>query len=189
MNQAAGIHGTMKLFHVSEEPGIERFAPRHHPHQLDLGPAVWAVDDEHLRNYLLPRDCPRVTFYALESSADKDVDRYLDGSRNNKVVAVEEAWLSRINTTRLYLYEMDPRDFHVHDEGAGHFRARVPVSPMDVQPVQDLVNEIKGRQAEFRPLSTLWPLFDLIVPSTLQFSMIRMRNASPRQRETNKDPL
>jgi len=25
---------------------------------------VWAIDGDHLRNYLVPRDCPRVTYYA-----------------------------------------------------------------------------------------------------------------------------
>ncbi len=49
------------LFHVSEESGIKRFEPR----ALEGGgkPVVWAIDDARLRNYLVPRDCPRVTFY------------------------------------------------------------------------------------------------------------------------------
>jgi hypothetical protein len=50
------------LFHVSEEPGIERFAPR--PSRNTDEPAVWGIDAARLRTYLVPRDCPRVTYYA-----------------------------------------------------------------------------------------------------------------------------
>jgi hypothetical protein len=27
-----------------------------------MDPVVWALDDQRLRNYLVPRDCPRVTY-------------------------------------------------------------------------------------------------------------------------------
>jgi hypothetical protein len=35
------------LFHVSEEPGIERFEPR--ASECAVEPAVWAIDAERLR--------------------------------------------------------------------------------------------------------------------------------------------
>lgn len=45
------------VFHVSETPAIARFEPR----AREIGhPVVWAIDDLHLPNYWLPRDCPRV---------------------------------------------------------------------------------------------------------------------------------
>ena len=171
----------MRLFHVSEEPGIERFQPRAHPTHPHLDPGVWAVDEEHLRNYLLPRDCPRVTFYALQTTSLSDIETYLDGDPLKAVVSVEEGWLERIEGATLYLYEMPAATFEVYDEGAGHFRSEAPIVPQDVLEVKDLPQMIIGRGAEFRPLPLLWPLFDLIVPSTLQFSMIRMRNANPRE--------
>ncbi len=34
---------------------------------------VWAVDRFHLHNYLLPRDCPRVTYYTAPTSAPEDI--------------------------------------------------------------------------------------------------------------------
>ena len=171
----------MRLFHVSEEPGIERFEPRAHASHPHLGPGVWAVDETHLRNYLLPRDCPRVTFYAVQTSSISDIETYLDGDPLKAVVSVEEGWLERIETTTLSLYEMPADKFKVHDEGAGHFRSEGPIIPQHVLNVKDLPQMIIGRGAEFRTLPLLWPLFDLIVPSTLQFSMIRMRNAQPRE--------
>ena len=48
------------FFHVSEAADIERFDPR--PSALTHEPVVWAIDEERLRNYLVPRDCPRVTY-------------------------------------------------------------------------------------------------------------------------------
>lgn len=159
----------MRLFHVSQEPDIEAFKPRWHPHQPDLEPAVWAVDEARLRNYLLPRECPRVTFYAWSESNDEDVATYLDGKRNKIVVAVEEAWLQRVKETTLYLYEMPQESFKLHDKCAGHHRSTDVVQPLKRHVTKDLPMRIRERGAEFRPLDTLWPLFDEIVPSTLPF--------------------
>jgi hypothetical protein len=58
------------LFHVSEDRGIDVFEPR----GADGKDAfVWAIDGERLRNYLLPRECPRVTYYADAASSAVDV--------------------------------------------------------------------------------------------------------------------
>jgi len=61
------------LFHVSETPGIERFEPR--PSSYVPDPVVWAIDADRLRNYLVPRECPRVTFYAGPETTAADVGR------------------------------------------------------------------------------------------------------------------
>jgi hypothetical protein len=82
------------LFHVSEEGGISRFEPRPSKHTDD--PVVWAIDDERLRNYLLPRDCPRVTCYAGHRTSDEDRRRFLGLAR--ALVAIEESWLERVRT-------------------------------------------------------------------------------------------
>jgi Family of unknown function (DUF6886) len=63
------------LFHISEEAGISRFEPR--PSEYTADPVIWAVDDERLRNYLLPRDCPRVTYYAGSQTTAADRERLL----------------------------------------------------------------------------------------------------------------
>jgi hypothetical protein len=66
------------LFHVSEDAGIIRFEPR--PSEYTDDPVVWAIDDERLRNYLLPRDCPRVTCHAGPKTTDDDRQRFLGGA-------------------------------------------------------------------------------------------------------------
>jgi Family of unknown function (DUF6886) len=80
------------LFHISEEAGISRFEPR--PSEYTADPVIWAVDDERLRNYLLPRDCPRVTYYAGSQTTAADRERLLGSA--SAVVAIEEGWLDRL---------------------------------------------------------------------------------------------
>jgi hypothetical protein len=162
------------LFHVSEESGITRFDPRHSP--LAEEPVVWAINGDRLCNYLLPRECPRVTFYAGPDTTAEDVDRFLASSP--AVVAVESDWFARIRACRLYCYHMPSETFEPLDECAGYFVSRVAVEPTGVEVIDDPPAAILKRGAELRFVPDLWPLRDAIVSSTLRFSLIRMRNAA-----------
>jgi len=173
------------LFHVSEEPGIGRFESRPSPYAD--GPVVWAIDAERLRNYLLPRDCPRVTYYAGPGTTAADVERFLGSSP--AVIAVESAWLERLRSCRLYCYHLPPETFECLDECAGYFVSRRPVVPAQVQVIEDVLAALLSRGVELRFLPELWPLRDAVVSSTLRFSVIRMRNAAPRPRQAQILPV
>jgi hypothetical protein len=173
------------LVHVSEEPGIERFEPRPSPFADE--PVVWAIDAERLRNYLLPRDCPRVTYYAGPETTATDVERFL-GS-NPAVVAVESAWLERLRSCRLYCYHLPPETFECLDKCAGYFVSRRPVVPAQVQVIEDVLAALLSRGIELRFLPDLWALRDAVVSSTLRFSVIRMRNAAPRPSQAQTLPI
>jgi hypothetical protein len=161
------------LFHVSEEAGIGRFEPRA---PEDGGPpVVWAVDAGRLRNYLVPRECPRVTYYAGGETSPADVERFLGASP--AVVAVESGWLERLRACRLYCYHLPPETFECVDECAGYFVSRAPVTPARVEVFDDLMAELLGRGVELRFVPSLWPLHDAVAASSLRFSLIRMRNA------------
>jgi hypothetical protein len=164
------------LFHISEESGIDRFEPRPSPNADE--PVVWAVDTDRLRNYLVPRQCPRVTYYAGPETTAADVERFLGPSP--AVVAVESAWLERLRSCRLYCYHMPPESFGCIDECAGYFVSRRPVVPTQVQVVVDPLAVLLGCGVELRFVPNLWPLRDAVVSSTLRYSLIRMRNALPR---------
>ena len=166
----------LTLFHVSEEPGIERFDPR--PIAEGDEPLVWAIDDDRLRNYLAPRDCPRVTFYAGSETTSTDVERFLGSSR--AVVAIEQAWLERLESCRLYCYNLPIETFESADDCAGYFVSRLPVVPRGLRIVADPIAELARRGVELRIVDDLWPLRDAVVASSLRFSIIRMRNAQPR---------
>jgi hypothetical protein len=141
-------------------------------------PVVWAIAAQRLHNYLLPRDCPRVTYYAGGLTDRDDVERFLGPSRT--VVAADGAWLDRIRACRLFCYHLPPATFRRIDECAGYFVSRESVIPAKVEVFDDLVAELLRREVELRFVGNLWDLHDAVAASTLQFSMIRMLNARPR---------
>lgn len=114
------------LFHVSESAGISRFQPR--PSGYTDAPVVWAIDDERLRNYLLRRDCPWVTFYAGPHTTAADRERFLRATR--AVLAIEERWLERVRRCVLFCYHLPAGTFVLHDRTAGYSISRVPVVPV-----------------------------------------------------------
>jgi len=164
------------LFHVSEEAAIQRFDPRQSEHTIE--PVVWAIDADRLRNYLVPRECPRVTYYAGPQTTTADRERFLGSS--TAVLAIEEGWLEQVRRCRLYRYYLPPQTFECIDECAGYFVSRVSVVPTHVDVCDDAISELQERDVEFRVLSNLWPLRDAVVASSLQFSIVRMHNALPR---------
>jgi hypothetical protein len=167
------------LFHISENGGIERFEPRDGEGSEGAGERfVWAIDADRLRNYLVPRDCPRVTYYANQDTSRDDVERFLGSS--TAVMAVEHAWWERLRSTRLYCYRLPLDTFESRDPCAGYFVSRAPVEPIDVRVIDDCLGELIARGVELRLLPNLWHLHDAVVASTLQFSIIRMRNALSR---------
>lgn len=171
------------LYHISDDPAITSFEPRPAPtaqHALP-GPVVWAIDAQHKHNYLLPRDCPRVTFYALPESTPTDVERFLGTSSATYVIAIETGWLARVRSERLYVYELPGTHFTLFDAGAGYYIASTPIVPRAIVPLDDLLSALLQHHVELRIMPSLWKLHDAIIASSLQFSIIRMRNALPRQ--------
>jgi hypothetical protein len=169
-----------RLFHVSETPGIARFEPRPPPSPDAgvTGEVVWAVAESHLVNFLLPRDCPRICFRAGPQTTPADRDRFLGDA--NIVVAVEDAWAGRIGGATLHIYEMPPEDFEEALPEAGYWIARADVTPLAERVQGDLFQALKDAGAEVRWLMEFWPLADAVAASSLQFSIIRYRNAQPR---------
>ncbi len=180
----------LRLYHVSDRPGIRLFDPRPAADADEGGGIVWAIDERHLHNYLLPRDCPRVTFYALPESDPEDVDRLMGPGGARFVVAVENRWLVRIRDTALYLYEMDSRDFAAQDAGAGYCVSRQATVPLAETRIDDILGALAERDVELRVMPSLWGLREAVIHSSLQFSIIRMRNAHPPPEGTGAyDPL
>jgi len=153
-----------RLFHVSEYGDIARFEPQPAPNNPDAqGNVVWAIDEEHLPNYLLPRDCPRVCF--IESG--------------RRVVAIEWRWLECMQSTHLYVYEFNDSSFQLLDSIAGYWVSTQPVVPRSKRIVTDLLLELEGLSVELRVVDDLWGLHDYVKDTTTEFSMIRMKNAQP----------
>ena len=165
---------------MSDHPEIDRFDPRPVP-APDAGVdglAVWAVAESHLPNYLLPRDCPRICFRASDATNQRDQARFLLGAE--RVVAFEQSWLERVRTTSLTLYEMPRAPFQEVLPEAGYWIARETVVATTRIRVDDLLQALVDHHVEVRILDDFWTLRDAVIASTLQFSIIRTRNAQPR---------
>lgn len=171
---------SLRLFHVSEEAGIARFEPRPPPSPDAgvIGNAVWAVDEAHMANFLLPRDCPRICFRAKADTLPEDQTLLGDASH---VVAFEAAWLERVRACTLQIYEFPVEPFTLALPDAGYWIAREAVTPASVRRQSHLVAALAGAGAQVRVLEDFWPLADAVAASTLEYSIIRKRNAAPRR--------
>jgi hypothetical protein len=164
----------LTLWHFSEDPAIEVFRPHHHElHALDEA-LVWAVDERFMWLYWFPRDCPRACFSANELTTEEDVERWLDGDRTRRVAAIECGWLERMRTVELYAYRLRAEPFEPWDK---FFISRETVTPLERVELGDLLARHAGAGVELRIAPTLYPLWDKVIGTTLDFSGIRLRNA------------
>ena len=166
----------LALWHASEDPSIELFSPHRAPTALTDEELVWAIDDEHVPSYWFPRDCPRATFWAGPETTPSDAG-LLHGAP--RVHAIEWAWLERFRKARVFLYRLPPEPFEPRDDTAGYWVARQPVEPIDRVELTDLVASHAEAGIELRLVTNLWPLWNRVIASTLEFSGIRLRNAAP----------
>jgi hypothetical protein len=172
--------GPHALWHVSEDPTITRFAPHRAATALTDEALVWAIDTRHLPLYWFPRECPRCTFWAGARTSDADLARFLDGQREVRIHVIEEGWLERVRDARLYLYRLPVESFTQDPEIAGYWTSRATVQPLELVEVDDLVGRHSAAGIVLRVAANLWPLWDSVVASTLEFSGIRLHNARAR---------
>lgn len=169
----------MRVFHISEEANIKEFVPRI-PDREDMDKSkslVWAIDERRLPNYLAPRDCPRVVYHATENSIQEDITKFFSSSLRY-CIAIEHSWYDRMAKTELYLYELDPAEFGSPAQGGGLVSERTE-KPLAVTKIDDIFQELFKRNVEVRILNNLWSLGRAVQKSTLNWSLIRMRNAQP----------
>jgi hypothetical protein len=162
------------LWHVSEDPTIEAFEPHLNELHAAEEPLVWAVDSHYQWLYWFPRDCPRACFQANDETTDEDVDRWLEGERTRRVAVVECAWLEPFRTARVYAYRLPSDTFEPWDK---FFVSRETVVPLERVELGDLLTRHAEAGNELRITPALYPLWDRVIETTLDFSGIRLRNA------------
>lgn len=156
------------LWHFSEDPSLGRFAPR--------DGKVWAIDGPHSWLYWFPRDCPRACFWAVEQTTEDDVERWLDRDRTRRIAVIETGWLERVRDIRLYAYRMPPEPFDLVEDDRFYI-ASTPVEAIERVEVGDLLARHAAAGIELRVAPSLYPLWDSVIETSLQFSGIRLRNA------------
>jgi hypothetical protein len=164
-------------YHFSEDPSIICFHPRPHPSHPSLAPVVWAIDQEKSPLYFFPRDCPRIGFGRSAKTTPEDAARFMGYSDASMIIAAESAWYQRIKEAKLYKYTFPPNPFVCWDHGAGYYVCHETVTPLSVEPMGDLLDCLTQANVELRLTPSLKPLHDSLLDSTMQFSMIRLRNA------------
>jgi hypothetical protein len=168
--------GPHALWHVSEDPSIARFEPHVSATAESDEPRVWAVDTRHLPLYWFPRECPRGTFWSRPETTSADAEILAGASR---VHAAESGWLERIRAARVFAYRLPEDTFTPHAEVGGYWLSREPVAPIELVEVGDLLGLHAESRIEFRLVANLWPLWNRVTSSTLEFSGIRLHNALP----------
>jgi hypothetical protein len=159
--------GAHALWHVSEDGAIERFEPR--------DGRVWAIDTRHVPLYWFPRDCPRATFWAVDGTTDDVVDRFLDGDRTRRVHVIEPAWLDRLRSAHLYAYRLPEATFEPEDR---YWVSSTAAEPVERVELSDLLALHANAEIELRVAPGLLDLWEHVTASTLDFSGIRLRNAT-----------
>jgi hypothetical protein len=164
-----------RLFHVTDGEAVATMAPRPSPAGTEYEGRewVWAVDEAHLPNYLLPRDCPRVCWRAARHHA-------VLGSPADRVVAIEHGWVTALTGAGLVVHALDPAHFAALDDKAGYWVSGHEVLVLAAHRVDDCFAAIAEHDVEVRIVHDLWPYVDAVVSGTEEFSAIRMRNATPR---------
>jgi hypothetical protein len=105
------------------------------------------------------------------------VRRLLGAAR--RVHVVEDGWLPRLREVRLHAYRLPEAPFEPHPEVGGYWVAREPVEALELRELGRPLELHAAAGIELRVLASLWPLWNEVAASTLEYSGIRLRNAEP----------
>ena len=138
---------------------------------------VWAIDDRHSWLYWFPRDCPRACFWAVEQTTDDDVESL--ARRRPRPAGGRD----RDELARAPALGPAPRLPHAaravrHRRGrAASTSRRRRSSALELVELGDLLARHAEAGNELRITPSLYPLWDKVIYTTLDFSGIRLRNA------------
>jgi hypothetical protein len=174
---------TGQVLHFSEDPTITRFVPHVSATSREAEAYVWAVDHGRAPDYWFPRQCPRALAWVRPGiTTGDDRDRIIGAGCGDRVHAIEYAWWEAMRTTMLYAYRLPVDKFRPIGKPESHAHvATEPVEPLGPpEPVGDLIACHAAAGIQLRLLDNLWPFWDRVITSTVGFSGIRLRNATPR---------
>jgi hypothetical protein len=169
-----------EVLHFSEHPTITRFVPHVASTSSETEPYVWAVGPDRCPDYWFPRACPRAMAWTGPRTTDADRDRIVGAGGGERVHAIEYDWLDAIRTAELYAYRLPAAPFRSIGANAHALVADEPVTPLGPpEPVGDLLALHAEAGIQVRLLPNLWPFWNEVVASTMEWSGIRLRNARP----------
>ena len=87
---------------------------------------------------------------------------------------IETLWLEQMHSVELYAYRLPPETFERWDKFS---ISRETVVPAQLVVLGDLVDQHAAGGTELRVAESLYPLWDEVIATTLDYSGIRLRNA------------
>ncbi len=79
--------------------------------------------------------------------------------------------------TVIYRYTLPAKGFALRDEYAGYWVSERECRPMKIEPIGDLMAVLLDAGVELRIMPSLASLRDAVVESSVNFNIIRWRNA------------
>lgn len=169
-----------RIYHVSENPNIRVFHPIPAPVDAPLqGNFTWGIKGDLVQNYLLPRNCPRICFYANAQTHAVDKQSFLSPLLKSHAVYYPKRFLPLIQSTRIYVYSFLLLDFNeCIDEIAGYYISKGSIKPQNKQCIFPLdAFHLTLNKIHFEGLADeqLVELRQKVIQSTLAFSIIRWK--------------
>ena len=179
-----------QVLHFSEDPTITRFVPHVAPTSSEPEAYVWAVGHDRCPDYWFPRACPRAMAWTGPGTTDADRDRIVGPAAATACTRSSTAGWRRCARSRCTPTGCPPPRSARSAPHANAVVATGPVEPLGPpEPVGDLFALHEEAGIHLRVLPNLWPFWEEVTASTMQWSGIRLRNAQadPRARATADD--
>ena len=107
----------------------------------------------------------------------EDVETFFHHTTATVIAAIESRWLERLRSATIYRYTLPADGFVPRDATAGYWAAKHEARPIEVEPIPDLMAALIESGVELRIMPSLVLLRDAVIASTLEFDIIRWRNA------------
>lgn len=169
--------GAHALWHFSEDPDLGVFRPHVAATAAEEDEWVWAVDTRHAPLYWFPRDCPRGCVWVGPDTTEEDRERFFGHTAATRIHVIAVDWLDAMRAARLYAYRLPPGTFVPHSVG-GYWVSTAEVEALERVEVADLLARHAEAGIELRITPDVWAFWTPVVASTLEFSGIRLRNAT-----------
>ncbi|GAA3408182.1 hypothetical protein GCM10020370_42760 [Paenibacillus hodogayensis] len=99
-------------------------------------------------------------------------------TQSDTFVVVETDWYERIKSTTTFRYNLPIETFQLFDEYAGYYISTQIVKPIEVEPLDNLIEKLISLNIELRFTPNLHPLRNAILGSSLKdFGIHRFANA------------
>lgn len=164
-----------RLFHISEEEGIEEFIPRVSKKQWGYQKYVWALDEEHVHNYLLPRDCPRICVGGKDLELHGKHIHQMKNDWSRAVLFAPLEWEAKIKSCTLFKYEFSSIHFELIDSIGGYYVSIEKEKALGKIKIDNCLQELALQDVELilMPKQELLRLKEQVIQELTDFSIIR----------------